>query len=63
MSVEAITADLENALSEHDVLGVLYSLNLLEVEAIQEGVIDQIAKDSINLRLRIAARLGWLVRH
>ena len=63
LTINIILEDLESALSEHDVLGVLYSLNMLEVEAIQEGVIDQIAQDSINIRLRIAARLGWIQSH
>lgn len=63
MDISEITADLESALSEHDVLRVLYSLNLLEIEAMQEGFLDQIAQDGINIRLQIAARLGWLTMH
>ncbi len=63
MDISLLIADLNSAISENDVLAVLYSLNVFEVQAIHEGCIDQVAQDSINIRLKIADRMGWLTSH
>jgi len=63
MDLTTITNQLDSAISENEVIGALYDLNVLEIEAIHNGCIDQLAQDSISIRLRIAARLGWLQTH
>ena len=63
MDISLLIADLNSAISENDVLAVLYSLNVFEVQAIHEGCIDQVAQEGISLRLRIAARMGWITSH
>lgn len=63
MQIIDIQDALSAAITDTDLLEVLYSLNLLEVDAIGQGIVENVIQEGIELRLKVAARMNWITCH
>lgn len=53
----------DNSVDEYQLKGALISLNILESDLIQLGLVDNVVIDITSIRFKIHSRLGWLLTH
>ena len=67
MECSTILEDLDkladDCIDEMQLKAALISLNVLESDLIQLGLVENVIGDILNIRLKIQSRLGWFLRH
>lgn len=53
----------DSGIGEIELKAGLISLNVLESDLIQLGLIEDAVQDILHIRLKIQSRLGWLNQH
>ena len=67
MECSTILEDLDkladDCIDEMQLKAALISLNVLESDLIQLGLVENVIGDILSIRLKIQSRLGWFLRH
>ena len=53
----------DDCIDEMQLKAALISLNVLESDLIQLGLVENVIGDILSIRLKIQSRLGWFLRH
>ena len=61
--IEEINHIADNGADEMTLKASLVSLNILECDLIQLGLVENLIDDIMSARLKIQAQLGWAIMH